>query len=84
MKTPDAEIGEASIHPRGLGTSATPGLYVRWLLSLSSGLFGTGVFGAQASLYSELRRIGSLLEATVTFAGRHAFDPTLEEEGTST
>lgn len=67
--------------PRGYVSGCPPR---GWLSSPPSGLLGTGVFGAPASLYSELRRIGSLLEATVTFAGRHAFDPTLEVEGTST
>lgn len=87
MKTPMQGSAKPAFTPGGLWTSATPGdmcLDVRsrgCLSSPPSGLFGTGVFGAQASLYSELRRIGSLLEATVTFAGRHAFDPTLEEEG---
>lgn len=86
-----AGIGEVSVHPRGPRTSAAPGQCGRMCAP-------GGDFPHQPPFVQDrcfrcsglfvLRRVKEnwqpFLEATVTFAGRHAFDPTLEEEGTST
>lgn len=86
-----AGICEASVHPQGPRTSAAPGQCGRMCAP-------GGDFPHQPPVVQDrcfrcsglfvLRRVKEnwqpFLEATVTFAGRHAFDPTLEEEGTST